>query len=42
MHRDPEGETIRAQIRCARFVAVHDRSYDPIRRMAVKADRVAL
>ncbi len=42
MHVDPQGAEILAQVRCARFVSVRDRTYDPIRRMAANADRVLL
>ena len=40
MHFDPKGAEILAQVRCAKFVAVRDSAYNPIRRMAANAGRV--
>jgi phosphonate transport system substrate-binding protein len=42
MHREPVGMTILRQGRVKRFVASEDRDYDPIRRMARRAESVAL
>jgi phosphonate transport system substrate-binding protein len=42
MHRDPCGRMTLNEGRIARFVASHDRDYDPIRRMAQAAEPVVL
>ena len=42
MHRDPLGRAILARARIARLVAAQDEDYDPIRRMARKAEPVLL
>jgi phosphonate transport system substrate-binding protein len=42
LNLDEPGREILAQARIARFIAAHDADYDPIRRMAHKADRVLL
>jgi phosphonate transport system substrate-binding protein len=41
MHKDADGERILAGLAIARFVEVIDRDYDPIRRMACKADQIS-
>jgi hypothetical protein len=40
MHQDPLGRNILARGRTARFVAVSDRDYDPIRAMERYAEGV--
>ena len=42
MRTDPRGRAILAQARIARFAAVEDRDYDPIREMARLADQITL
>jgi phosphonate transport system substrate-binding protein len=42
LNLDEPGREVLAQGRIARFIAAHDADYDPIRRMARKADRVML
>jgi len=42
LNLDEPGREILAQARVARFITAHDADYDPIRRMARKADRVLL
>ena len=42
MHEDEEGRAVLQLARVARFVAVEDKDYDPIRQMARRAEQVTL
>jgi hypothetical protein len=42
MHLEKRGRDILAHAGLERFVAAEDRDYDPIRRMAIKAEEVSL
>jgi phosphonate transport system substrate-binding protein len=42
MHLDPQGSAVLARAQMSHFATVADQDYDPIRRMAQEAERVAL